>query len=232
MPAEDVDPFGTACRRALADDLAEDPDRYGLRPATLAAGQRLVDTLAALMRGEPLPPATGPVPDDPIEALRARFVEQVAGDGTLVADAVVRRAAVRCAERLTEADSPVTAAIRDGDSGSGSVTGELFCIIYRMFFGEVVGEFLKTAIATKIQVLVPVLAVLPFGIGGKLAEWVAGKAVGLIPNPCEEKEQPEHAGQPLSAVATKLLDSAFRHAVGLDDPDLDIGNGIGDLEAA
>ncbi|MBT8224226.1 MAG: hypothetical protein HKP61_01800 [Dactylosporangium sp.] len=232
-PADDVDPFGTACRRALAEDLADDPDRYGLRPAAVAAGQRLVDALAALMRGETLPPPTGPVPDDPVGALRAGLVEQVAGDGTLIADSVVRRAAVRCAERLTEPGSPITAALADGDvrPGSRSVTGELFCVIYRMFFGEVVGEFLKTAIAAKLQVMVPVLPVLPLGIGGKVAEWAAGKAVELIPNPCEEKERPDNAGLSLPAVATKLLDVAFRRAAGLESPDAGIGPGIVGLEA-
>lgn len=231
-PTDDVDPVGAACRRALAEDLAEDPDRYGLRRATLAAGHRLVDTLAALMRGEPPSPTTGPVPDDPVAALRAGFVERVAGDGTLIADTVVRRAAVRCAERLTEPDCPVTVALRDADSRPGPVTGELFCAIYRMFFGEVVGEFLKTAIAVQFQVLLPVLPSLPFGLGGKVAEWVAGKAVELIPNPCEEKELPINAGQSLPVVATRLLDAAFRSATGLENPDFGIAPHLVDLEAA
>lgn len=220
--AKDIEPFGEKCREALAGDLTEDPDQFGLRPATLAAAERLVDALAALMRGELVAPMTGPIPDDPTDAFRAGFVERVAGDGTLVVDTVVRRAANRCVDKLTEPGSPIA----DGAT-SRPISGELFCGIYRMFFGEVVGEFLKTAIAAKIQLAVPVLPLLPMEMGCLLAEWVADKAVAAIPNPCDERELPAHAGRSLPAVATELLGAAFRSAVGLEQPG--IGHGAVDL---
>lgn len=216
----DVAPFAEACRRALADDLRADPDRYGLRPALLAAGERLVGALDLLHRDGPraLLRAEGPVADDPVDALYVAFIDRVAGSRMLVTDTAVRRAAARCADRLTGADGPVATALRGDDGRSGSINGELFCAIYTLFFGEVVGEFLKTMIATKVQLAVPLLPVLPFGAGADVAVWIAERVASLIPNPCEEKEKPGNEEHSLAALGQDLLGTAIRRSLGLEDP--------------
>jgi hypothetical protein len=72
----------------------------------------------------------------------------------------------------------------------------------------VVGEFLKTAVAAKVQLAVPILPILPFGAGGEVAGWIAERVVSAIPNPCEEKVP--DGGDSLSAIGRKLLEKTVR----------------------
>lgn len=218
-PGTSVGDFGGACRRALADDLAADPDKFGLRPAMLSAGERLLDTLEALQRDgldAILTPEDMPkdISDD---AIRLAFTDAVAGRGTLITETSVRRAAGRCADLLVERE----AGREDGSgrrNGSQKLTGELFCELYTLFFGEVVGEFLKTAVAAKVVLAAPILPLLPLGAGGELAAWVAKSVARLIPNPCEETQKPDNAGGSLADVGRKLLRKAVHRSLDAEDP--------------
>jgi hypothetical protein len=246
----DIEPYGRACLRALADELTADPDWAGLRPAMLRAGERLVDALGALqpegVAGTHAPGAgspTGPigalqgafidavaesvdlarthgssdvVPGGSVDALQVAFVDAVAGSGNRVVDTAMRRAATHCAELLTGANGPIAVTPHQWNTSAAALNGDLLCAIYRTFFAEVVAEFLKTVIAAKIELAVPVLPALPFGAGHELALWVAGHVVNLIPDPCEASQKPEHAGESLADLGRHILGNAVEQALGLD----------------
>jgi hypothetical protein len=197
--------------------LASEPEKFGLRSAMLAAGGRLVDTLDGLLRDglDAILPSDA-VPSDDLEAAYRVFVDKIADDGNLITDTAVRRAAARCAERLLDPAGPVGAAARRGHTGPGTVTGELFCEIYALFFGQLVGEFLKTTVAAKVQLAVPILPILPFGAGGEVAEWIAERVVAAIPSPCEEKEKILGGDDSLTAIGRKLLEKTVRRSLDVD----------------
>ena len=115
-----------------------------------------------------------------------------AGGGTLL-DAVVRRAA---SETLTAAGG---AAAGDG----------VFCLLYRMFFAQVVSQFITTVIAEKVKLAVPVLrAVDP---AGEVAAWVAKRVFSLLPNPCDV---PVDNGGSLTQLADSLVHETVDRALG------------------
>jgi hypothetical protein len=214
----DISGLVEAGRAALTEDLRADSEQFGLMSAMFVAGDRLVNVLEHLLcDGLSVLLPTDAEPDmDTLDLIYVQFVEQVAGHGNLVTDSAVRRAAARCADVLTAPDGPVAAAVQRGEAGGQRISGELFCLLYDLFFGEVVGQFLKTMITAKIQLAVPVLPVLPFGAGHEIASWAAERVVGLIPNPCEEREQPGNEGETLADLGRKLLGDVIRQSLGLD----------------
>jgi hypothetical protein len=220
-PTADVTQPGEACQRALRETLRDDPDAFGLRVALEEAGERLVQVLDDLKNEGPSAigvDAEGD-PDDRIVEFEVRFTERVAGTGNLVVDTAVRRAAARAAIRIAGGDEPAARAVRSGADGGLPISGDLFCDIYRFFFGEVVGEFLTTAISAKLQLMFPAVHLMPFGTGPVLTGWIAKKIVGALPSPCEEKEEPEHFGDSLADLGRKLLGQVVRQSLGLDTPE-------------
>jgi Rod binding domain-containing protein len=116
-------------RAALASELSANPAAFGLRDALLTAGTKLVGTLESLPSGtafwfccdENSAQACA-------DAFTQGFAEQIAGSGGLVADAVVRQAAVACAQELLNAQGPLQEAVRQGVAIPGAgLAGDLFC---------------------------------------------------------------------------------------------------------
>ncbi|SCL29731.1 hypothetical protein GA0070616_3939 [Micromonospora nigra] len=184
----------------------------GLRPAALRAGNDLVDVLGDLLRGTSrlvaVPGETVPQRQDEFVA---RFVAGVGGDGGLVGDAVARRAARRAAEELLADDSPVTTALRTGE-GSVRITGDLFCRIYRFFFGDIVAGYVDTAIAEGVPLAMS-LAV-PLDPTGLVASTVAAHVLDVLPDPCAEAASRPPRGGLLVETAHELLTRTVETALG------------------
>jgi len=175
-------------RAALAAELAGDPAAFGLRDALRTGGTRLVETLESLRTGtagwfscaEESPQARE-------DAFIRAFADHIAGSGGLVTDAVVRQAAVACAQKLLDTPGPLEEAVRDGDPIRGTgITGELFCLVFQLFFKDALARFIATIVAGKIRLAFPVLhAIDP---AGKIASWAGQQVAALIPDPCEQGE--------------------------------------------
>jgi hypothetical protein len=150
-------------------------------------GRQLVLAVASLRERDGVP---GHMP------LVADFAILVAGAGTGVIDAVGRRAAVRAGERLFPSpDDP------------------LFCLIYREFFADLVVEFLRAVIAEEINAAFPTLVIVD--PAGQIADWLAGRLVALVPDPCAEALP----GRSLLEVAVERVPAAVDAVLGLRGPE-------------
>ncbi|MER5457701.1 hypothetical protein ABT008_23275 [Micromonospora sp. NPDC002389] len=203
-------------RRALRDALREDPDRFGLQEAARAGGERLVTVLDDLRRPDPalLRDITDQGAITPEDEFVRRFVDEVGGDGRIIVDAVTRCTARRVAERLVDADGGVLAGTR-----TNGISGELFCDLYRLFFGGMVGEFVHVLIAEHVKLAVPVLALDPTGT---VAGLVADQVVKILPDPCAVAAVREPERPRLADVARDLLAETVAEAVGLGDHGLEL----------
>ncbi|MFI0814396.1 hypothetical protein ACH4TX_08315 [Streptomyces sp. NPDC021098] len=184
--------------------LREEPTAFGLYEAACAAGERLttaVDAWAGSRDGD---------------EFAARFTSAVGGEGGTVADAAVRRAAAASVRRLLERHPEV------GAPGGSGLSGEGFCLLYQGFFAGVVAEFLRSAVAEKVKLVVPLLPALD--PEDHIANWVAEHVLGLLPDPCEavgqgmETEVASAVGDPigpLRLVAQGLVPRAAGRALGL-----------------
>ncbi|WAP58317.1 hypothetical protein [Streptomyces sp. S465] len=122
----------------------------------------------------------------------------MAGEGGTVADAAVRRAAVTSARRLLERHPEA------GGPGGSGLSGEVFCLLFRGFFADVVAEFLRTAVAEKVKRVAPLLpAVDP---EDHIADWIAEHLLGLLPDPCEEATRLAEAEEKADRVASAVGD--------------------------
>jgi hypothetical protein len=173
-------------RAALAAELDHDPAAFGLRDTLQTAGTRLVDTLESLRTGtagwfsykEESPQARE-------DAFISSFTRQVAGSGGLVTDAVVRQAAVACGQELLKTSGPLQEIVRDGKPIQGTaISGELFCLIFQLFFKDALARFIMTIVAGKVRLAFPLLHTVD--PAGKIADWVGQQVAALIPDPCEE----------------------------------------------
>ncbi|MFE4642107.1 hypothetical protein [Streptomyces sp. NPDC056730] len=180
----------------LHETLRADRSAFGLYDTACAAGERLAGALGALA-------AAGAESED---ALVARLVSEVGGDGGTLADAAVRRgmaAAVRdVRSRHPELDDAM------GGGAGGGFTWDILCDLYQVFFADMVGEFLRSVVAEHVKLAAPVL--IAADPESRIADWVAEKVVDLVPNPCEE-----------SAEATDLaqgVDTAQSVVDALQDP--------------
>ncbi|AGP55007.1 hypothetical protein [Streptomyces rapamycinicus] len=179
--------------------LQEEPTAFGLYEAACAAGERLTAAVHVWT-----------VARDGDE-FAAHFTATVGGEGGTVADAAVRRAAARSARRLLEEEHSA------GAPGGSGMSGEVFCLLYRGFFADVVAEFLRTAVAEKVKLVVPLLPALD--PEDHIADWIAEHVLHLLPNPCEEAtrrtESVEKAEQVVSAVEDPSIGSLRLVAHGL-----------------
>ncbi|MFD8383142.1 hypothetical protein ACFV2X_32320 [Streptomyces sp. NPDC059679] len=189
--------------------LREDPTAFGLYEAARAAGERLtaaVDIWALSRDGD---------------EFAARFTAAVGGEGGTVTDAAVRRAAAASAGRLLERNPGA------GAPGGSRLSGDVFCLLYQGFFADIVAEFLRTAVAEKVKLVVPLLPTLD--PEDHIADWIAEHVMRLLPNPCEEAAQlaeveeegdraaleVENPITPLRLVAHRLVPQAVGQALGL-----------------
>jgi hypothetical protein len=199
-------------RQALRDALLAEPDRFGLRGTAREAGHRLVAALDELRRPDaPLLRDLSESPSvAPADEFVRRFVAEVGGDGTLIVDAVARRAARKVADSLVGPDGPLA----DPTTPSG-ITTELFCALYRTFFGELVGEFVHVLIAENVKLAVPVLVMLdPTDV---VAGFVAEQVIKVLPDPCETAAAREPGRPRLAEVARELVAVTVDEALGLGD---------------
>lgn len=201
-------------RDALADTLRRDPAAFGLRDALRMGGNRLADTLESL-RTEATDwfPEREGSPQAREEAFVRRFTEEVAGSGGLIADAAIRQAAVSCAQTLLKDPGPLRDAVMEGRPVQGTgISGELFCMVFQLFFKDALTRFITAIVAGKVRLVFPVLhAIDP---AGKIASWVGQQVAALIPNPCEQgaglADRPS-----LKDLATGLVDESVDRVLGI-----------------
>ncbi|MFF2187859.1 hypothetical protein [Streptomyces sp. NPDC058155] len=183
--------------RALHETLRADRSAFGLYDTACAAGERLAGALGSLA-------AEGAESED---ALVARLVSEVGGDGGTLADAAVRRAvaaALRDAwDRHPELDNAMGAG-----ATSGGFAWDILCDLYQVFFADMVGEFLRSVVAEHVRLAAPVL--IATDPEGRIADWVAEKVVELVPSPCEESAEAMDLAQ--------AVDTAQSVAGGVQDP--------------
>ena len=198
--------------RALARTLREAPDAFGLRAALLSAGERLITVWERLQEA----PATTRTTQERNSDFAARFVDAVAGEGSTVATAAVRRAtAGPLLDRLIDGLSEQAA----GESPPGTkapLPDDLFCEIYGLLFSDAVGEFIKTIIAEKIELTVPALyAIDP---AAHIASWAAEHVRAVLPLPCEAQRSKDATAPPITVVGRSLLEKTVDRALGIDAP--------------
>jgi hypothetical protein len=180
--------WGGRLLERLHSDLEEDPDAYGLRSRATIMGRELVLAVAALRERDGVPGGRMP--------LVADIAIRVVGTGTAVVDAVGRRAVVRAGERLFPLPDDA-----------------LFCLIYREFFADLVVEFLRAVIAEEINAAFPALVLVD--PAGEIADWMAGRLVALVPDPCAEVLP----GRSLLEVAVHRVPDAVDAVLGVRGPE-------------
>ncbi len=214
-PEHDSVHVGEKYLAALHAEFQKHPTTMGLRDAMYSAGERLIQVCDAITTHGPtaVGELPGDTPQERLDAFRQNFVDAVAGQGGLLADVMVRRAACRSVERLLNGDNQAfkNAVIHPGTAVS-PLSGELFCALFRWFFADVVREFIAAMIAENVKVVVPVLTLDPTGL---VAHWIAEQVVALLPNPCEHVSAPTTVLRPLSAVARELVTEAVNRALGI-----------------
>jgi len=173
-------------RAALTAVVGDDPSAFGLRDRLRAGGDRLVDTLDSLLAGT-AGWFSGKEDSAQVreEAFIRGFADQVAGPGGLVADTMVRQAAVACARELLDESGPLQEAVTEGKPLLGArISGDLFCLVFQLFFRDSVAKFITAIVAGKVRLtLAPLHLIDP---AGKIADWVGQQVAAHIPDPCEK----------------------------------------------
>ncbi|MDQ0812118.1 hypothetical protein QFZ63_003832 [Streptomyces sp. B3I7] len=170
---------------ALHETLRADRSAFGLYDTACAAGERLAGTLSTL--------ATEGA--ESADALVARLVPEVGGNGGTLADAAVRRAVAAAVRDVRDRHPELDDAMGAG-AWVGGFAWDLLCDLYQVFFADMVGEFLRSVVAEHVKLSAPMLAA---DAEGRIADWVAEKVVDLVPNPCEESAA---AAEPAQAADT------------------------------
>ncbi|OEV08716.1 hypothetical protein [Streptomyces nanshensis] len=202
---------------ALHQTIRTDRSAFGLYDAVLAAGDRLALQMSSLREEHP----------DSAEAFMALLAEQVGGDGGTVTDACIRRAAVAAGRDVLAQHPELEQAWASGDTGGRGFPSDILCDLYRLFFGDVVAEFLRSVVAEHVKLAVPVLA--GADPGDQIADWIADQVLTLVPDPCEKAaevtdsvdeagaavEAVENPVSVLPAIARSLVPHAARGVLGL-----------------
>lgn len=201
-------------RAALAAVVSQDPSAFGLRDRLLTSGSQLVDTLETIRVGTAdwFPVEAGS-PEDRQAAFVRAFAQHVAGSGGLVADAAIRKAAVACAQELLNGSAQLQQAIRSGERiPRAGFPGELFCLIFQLFFKKSLAGFIATIVAGKVKLAFPLLHVID--PAGRIADWAGQQVAALIPDPCEEGARLAEAPS-LGDLARGLVEESADRVLGL-----------------
>ncbi|AHH98587.1 hypothetical protein [Kutzneria albida] len=214
LAPEEVERLGQAYLTALADDLSADPDRFGLRHSLERAGHALVDLLEAINRHGPafMAPLVGDTAEERRDAFVAHFTNHVTDSVGLTVDAVVRQVAADTAQTLLDQSPRLRSAVESGVNSGAVIDNDVFCAIYNFFFADAVTTFLRSVIAAKITLLVPVLpAVDP---AGHIAGWIADKLTAVVPTPCQRQGTTTN-GSSLADLGRSMVKEAVERVLGL-----------------
>ena len=153
------------------------------------------------------------------ERFVVEFVRRVAGSGGLIADAVVRRSATRTAATLVRDHAVLREALGGGTGGAarGRLDPDWLCIIWKLFFGDLVETAVAAVIAEQLQMAVPVLAVVD--PAQAVPDWIAEELIKVLPSPCDGGRQ--DSSKSLIAVARDSLEDTVEGALGSGSPDAD-----------
>lgn len=187
------------------------------RAALAEAAPRLCETLADL---DPVidatrrraPHAALDKPDHMAEWFADTFAARICGDA-LVPDTLIRRAAMRTADRVL-ADAPeIKRALSTPAARGGGIDDALFCTLYKLFFGDVVAELLLTATIESMCLGIPgVSALLHFDAIAKPIHKLLG---AILPNPCATAEtQPGPLRRPIHRIASELTEETLTTVFG------------------
>lgn len=204
-----------ACLSGLRRAVQREPDALGLRPAMTAAGERLVDVAEELAEAgidEFLGARHSNISRE--DRFVAEFVRRVGGTGGLVADAVVRRSATRTAATLLREHAPLRRELREGAAG-GRLDPDWLCVIWKLFFADIVETVVAAVIAEQVHLAVPALAVVD--PTQAVPEWVAEKLIKALPSPCDEGRR--DSSRSLTAAARDWLEDTVEEALGSGSPD-------------
>jgi hypothetical protein len=212
----DAPTFADECVGTLRRQVATTGDDFGLRVAMLDAGRRLVDILDVVDRHglKAIIDLEDVHPEEREERFIRAIADRVVYPGVLPADSAARWAAVESALRILD-EPNVKRAVREADSASGLVSDDLFCKVYRFFFGAVLAGFLTTVFTAKIIVAAPVLPALPGGAGAVLAKWMAERALDVVLSPCAKQAEPGNEQRPVVALGRELLAESVRRVLGI-----------------
>lgn len=139
----------------------------------------------------------------------AAFVHRVAGTGGLVTDAVLRRSATRAAATLVREHAALHEVLR-GSAAGRRLDPDWLCIIWKVFFSDLVETAVAAVIAEHVQMAVPVLAAVD--PTQAVPEWIAEELIKVLPSPCDENRQ--GSAKPLTEVARDSLEDTVEGALG------------------
>lgn len=202
---------------ALHAAMRQDRDTFGLRQQMVSAGHRLLDVLERLDSSEP-PFPTPPGADH--AGVLLGFVDAIAGTGVGITDGAVRRAAARAGATLLDSRPQLHARATDpAGSSPGGIDDALVCLLYRLLFPDIIGEFVLAAIIEGVELDTSRAP------GREWSEEVAGSIAHqvrtLIPDPCQTVFGGTPRRQPASRVARDLVEDAVDRALGLPDEEDD-----------
>ncbi len=150
------------------------------------------------------------------ERFVVEFVRRVAGTGGLVADAVIRRSATRTAATLVREHTALREAL-GGQDTRGRLAPDWLCLIWKLFFADLVETAVAAVIAEQLQMAVPVLAVVD--PAQAVPDWIAEELIKVLPSPCDGGRQ--DSLKSLIAVARDSLEDTVEGALGSGSPDAD-----------
>jgi hypothetical protein len=197
--------------QAFWRDMRQDHDAFGLRQGMQQAASRLVDLIAPGSSATSGIAVFGRNLEEKADSFVEAFTRRVAGEGSRISDAIIRRAAVATARKAVRSEAVKRQL--DLPDGQVSFTGELFCMIYKLFLGDVVATAIKTLIQEKIRLAVPILRLTDPVVN--VSGWIAAKIVSIIPDPCAELRVRE-PGASLLKVGHDLVTPSVERALGLD----------------
>ncbi|GAA4618780.1 hypothetical protein [Saccharopolyspora hordei] len=187
-----------SCLRALRTEGTGAP---ALRATVREAGTALVEALERVAeRGVELVEPDGTADDDRGALAHQQLVDLIAGPPGTATGSAVRRAAERVAHELLDGHDDVTFS----QSGRVTLSDDLFCLLHRLFFEELVIAFIEAVVVEPaLNAVVPGVTLLdPFG---QLREALSEEIVELLPSPCAEREEPGRRGRSIFDVARDLL---------------------------
>ncbi len=117
---------------------------------------------------------------------------------------------MRTAARILEESPRLRQSVENGDSTDSWVDNEFFCLIYKLFFADIVTEFLVSVVASQITTAMPALLVAdPTGM---LTNAIAGEIASYVPTPCDEADEAADRSF-IAGVGERLVDDALDRTI-------------------